>query len=334
MATERNAPPNEPTPLELEAYGWVVRFVSGKAGPEDVKALKEWSALSTDHAAAFDVASKVWKLADPTKRPLGIAATAVALNPSLANWPQASRIGRRAFLGGAVAASAAGVATLVARPPLGLWPSWFELAADYRTNPGEQRHIALADSVLVDLNTRTSIALRPQGEDRNCIELIGGEAIVTAAPTLGRSVTVLAGGARIVAANARFNVRHAPALVRVTCLEGEVQIDRRGARLSLLPNRQVAYSNEGIAVPIVIDPDVVTAWKDGIVIFDSTPITEVVAEVNRYRPGSVILTNASLGRERFNARFRISNIDRVIGQIEQVFGVRATALPGGIVLLG
>ena len=63
-------------------------------------------------------------------------------------------------------------------------------------------------------------------------------------------------------------------------------------------------------------------------------LSEVVAEVNRYRRGSVILTNATLGRERLNARFKIANIDRVISQIEQVFGARTRALPGGIILLG
>ncbi len=62
--------------------------------------------------------------------------------------------------------------------------------------------------------------------------------------------------------------------------------------------------------------------------------SDVVAEVNRYRHGKVILTNAALGRERFNARFRIENIDRVVDQIAVVFGVKAKTLLGGITLLG
>lgn len=85
---------------------------------------------------------------------------------------------------------------------------------------------------------------------------------------------------------------------------------------------------------MVADPAFVTAWQGGIVIFHSTPVAEVIAEVNRYRSGKIILTNDALGRERFSARFRIENIERVIGQIEQIFGARATALPGRIVLLG
>ena len=63
-------------------------------------------------------------------------------------------------------------------------------------------------------------------------------------------------------------------------------------------------------------------------------LTEAIAEINRYRPGRIILTNAALGARIFNARFRIENIDGVVGQIQQVFGASATSLPGGIVLLG
>jgi transmembrane sensor len=83
-----------------------------------------------------------------------------------------------------------------------------------------------------------------------------------------------------------------------------------------------------------IDPAVVTAWKDGVLVFHETRLSEAIAEINRYRPGRIILTNAALGHRLFNARFRIKDVDGVTAQIQQVFGASATALPGGIVLLG
>ena len=68
--------------------------------------------------------------------------------------------------------------------------------------------------------------------------------------------------------------------------------------------------------------------------FHGTPLSEAVEEINRYRPGRIIVTNAALGRRLFNARFLIANVDGVVGQIQQVFGATITNLPGGIVLLG
>jgi transmembrane sensor len=145
---------------------------------------------------------------------------------------------------------------------------------------------------------------------------------------------VIAADGRTIATDARFNVRYDDRGVCVTCLQGRVQVERQAAVSPLLAGQQVMYSERGVGAPVIIDSTAVTAWKDGVVIFDATPIAEVVAEVNRYRRGRIILVNATLGRERLNARFRIENIDRVVGQIEQVFGARATILPGGITLLG
>src|SRR5262249_18298289 len=145
-------------------------------------------------------------------------------------------------------------------------------------------------------------------------------------------VTVLAADGRAVAADARFNLRFGdPRSVCVTCLDGQVQVKRLGAILQLQAGQQVVYSDQGIGSVVAIDPAAITAWQQGLVIFRSTPLTEVVAEINRYRPGRVILTSAALGRQQLNARFRIEDIDRVVGQIEQVFGAHATTLPGGIV---
>ena len=335
MSVERNDLPITPTPLEHEAYGWVVRFVSGDAGPAEIEALKQWSARSPAHAEAFDQASKVWKALDPARRKL-LAETAPVVDVDARQRSAVSarsRLGRRAFLGGAMAASVAGAAWLVARPPLGLWPSWSELAADYRTGTGEQRQIALGNSVLVDMNTQTSITLRTSGENAGLIELIGGEAMVSAAK-IALPFTVIAADARIVASRARFNVRYDGRSVCVSCLEGEVQVERLMRVLQLPAGRQIISSAQGIDTPVAVDPMIVTAWKDGVVIFEGTPIVDVIAEVNRYRREKIILTNAVLGRERLNARFRIENIGRVVNQIEQVFGARARTLPGGITLLG
>jgi transmembrane sensor len=335
MTAGRNELPIDPTPLEHEAYGWVVRFISGGAGPNDLKALKEWSARSPAHAAAFDQASRTWAAVGPARQSLSATNTSVIrlVGTKKASVSARSKMARRAFLGGALAASAAGAAFMVARPPLELWPSWAELAADYRTAAGEQRQIMLADSVSIDMNTRTSIALRSSEDKPGRIELIAGEAMVSMSGT-SSAVTVLAADGRIIATNARFNVRYGDRDVYVTCLEGNIQVERQVAVLPLPAGRQVVYSAQGIGVPITIDSATVMAWKDGVVIFDATPISDVIAEVNRYRRGRIVLTNSGLGRERLNARFRIENIDRVVSQIEQVFGARATTLPGGITLLG
>jgi transmembrane sensor len=324
-----------PQALQREAYDWVARFAAGDARPADLAAFRQWAARSPAHAAAFARASLFWKVSGAAGQELlaeDIAMQDAGRQPFMA---RPARMGRRALLGGALAASAAGVAAMVIRPPLGLWPSWSEFRADYRTEPGAQRQIALADHVSIELNTRTSIALRSIEGQADRIELIAGElAVATVAGTMGPVVVAARNGQTMSTAGTRFNVLYEDDVVCVTCVEGVVQVTQGASSVRLPAGRQMTYSDQGLGPAVAIDPAVVTAWQSGIVIFQSTPVSQVVAEINRYRPGRVILTNPELGGGLFNARVEIGRIDRVIGQIAEVFGAQVTSLPGGIVLLG
>ena len=240
---------------------------------------------------------------------------------------------RRAFIGGTLAASAVAASYLAVQPPLGLWPSLSELTADYRTGIGEQRSIALAGGPSVELNTRTSIAFQAATEGPARIELIAGEAAIATRPDLQRTVEVIAAGGRAAASEAVFNMRCEGSTVVTTCVTGAIKVSHRGGSAELRSRQQIVYSPTGLGPVTAIDPAVVTAWKDGVLVFHSTPLIEAVAEINRYRSGRIILTNSALGRRLFNARFRIENVDAVVAQIQQVFGANVTALPGGIVLL-
>jgi transmembrane sensor len=316
--------------LEREAYDWVVRFAGGNAHPADIDALRRWAARSPAHAAAFDQASLLWKAAGPAGQELSAE---IAHEPRVISLVR-PRINRRAVFGGALAASAA-AAMIVARPPLGLWPSWSELDADYRTEPGTQRRIALSDHVSIELNTRTSIAVRSMGEQAEGVELIAGEAAIKVVSDTAKPFILMADNGRMTSmADARFNVRCEKQAVWVTCIEGTIQVEHGDTTLLLSAGRQVRYSDQGLTQAVPIDPALVTAWQNGVVIFQSTPVAQVIDEINRYRPGRVVLTDAVLGRRLFNARLKIENIDRVTGQIAELFGARETQLPGGIVLLG
>jgi transmembrane sensor len=224
---------------------------------------------------------------------------------------------------------------MLAHPPLRLWPSWSELRADYRTEPGDQRWITLANQVSIELNTRTSVAVRSAEGQVQGIELISGEAaIATGQEAATRFVAVAGNGRAIGAAGARFNLLNEDQAVCVTCIEGQVGVEHGGLARALRGGQQVRYSDGSMSETAFIDPAVVTAWQNGIVIFQSTPVSQVIAEVNRYRSGRVILVNKTLGGRLFNARLRIENIDRVINQIAEVFDARVTKFPAGVVLLG
>jgi transmembrane sensor len=318
----------EQTELEREAFARLRHLMSGNATVADVEDTTRWRRQSEAHADAFAFAHRLWDR-------LGTAGRNVLERRGeqpLTNSPPVvrRRLTRRTMLGGAVAASAAYV---IIRPPLDLWPSFSELTADYRTATGEQRRIALTEGASIQLNTQTSIALRRAGDQNDLIELINGEAAVTMAQQLTRPLVVIAGDGRISAENASFNVRYDGRTSCVTCLAGTVRVERQDAATRLEAHHQVTYADRGLETPAVVDPAVVTAWQSGLLVFRETPLSEVVAEINRYRPGKIMLLNTNLGRRPVNARFRVGNVDEIMSLAQQIFGAKVTSLPGGIVLL-
>ncbi|MEW6436322.1 MAG: FecR domain-containing protein [Pseudomonadota bacterium] len=317
--------------LRREALGWVQHLTSGQVTRADADALKIWLQQSSDHEAAFAEASGLWKNIGPAGDNLRRRGQAPA---ELVSKPR--MIDRRAlFAGGLAVAGAAGVYAIV-RPPFGLWPSWAEFTADYRTGTGEQRNLAL-DQVTIRLNTQTSLSVRPPVGQSDQIRLIAGEASFTTASNSARSLVVLAAEGRVIAQNARFDVRHTGtndgSSICVTCLAGGVRVEQHGEIAILGPGQQLNYTNARFGSALVVDPATATAWQQGVLIFRFTPLAEVIDEINRYRPGRVILLNDALGRSPVSGRFRIDHMDEIFAQLGEAFGAKVRSLPGGIVLL-
>lgn len=336
MTDHSKEPTAEQDALKREARDWVMRLTSGEATAEDAEALKRWRKTSREHRRAFAEANLLWDKMRPAAVESAVR-NPIALHTDSRDFRLGRPLARRAFLGGAATAAAAAAVYAVVRPPLDLWPSLAEVAADYRTGTGQQRQLADIHNVSVKLNTRTSVALLPAdgaADTADHIELIAGEAVVATPPQNARPIIVVAAHGRTIATNARFNVRLDDAGVCVTCLEGQTRVEYLGQAATIQPGEQVVYTAHALGSVTVIDPDVVAAWERGLLVFRNDPLARVIDEVNRYRPGRIILTNEELGRRPVLATFRIDRIDEVLPRLETVFGVRIRTLPGGIVLVG
>jgi transmembrane sensor len=320
-------PTDDLEPLAREAHDWIARFLSGDATDADLESVQHWCAQSPAHAQAMTDASRMWDELGPAGRIFQ------GEKPPVRAAKHVKLVTRRhAILGGALAASAAGITALAIRPPFGLWPSLPSLTADYRTATGEQRQVTLADGLIVAMNTQTSIIRRPTADHSTQIELISGEAAIEAISAAG-TLKVIAAAGRVVSADAAFNLRHDQDAVCVTCVKGTVRVEYGSTVVPLGPGQDIVYSSRGIGTQGNADPEVITAWQKGLLIFRETPVVQAIAEINRYRPGKVILTDRALGERLFSARFQIAHIDEVLGRIQRIFGAEVTELPGGIALL-
>jgi len=316
--------------LQREALELIMNAKSGAATARDLQCLEEWRERSAAHTEAYRKAVSIWDA-------LGAAASeaTTAEDREIIAGRSSARtyaVGRRAFLAGGFAASSAAAGLLLVQPSLGLRPFVADLMADYRTETGEQRSIALAEGVSIEMNTRTSIDHRSVAQGTS-IELISGEAAVSAECSDERPVSVLAAGGRSRSAKAKFAVRHGGGPVRVTCLEGVVLVEHEGSLATLRADQQLSYSDRGIGPITTFDPTVVAAWQRGLLIFREEPLVSVLAEVNRYWQGRIILLNADLGQRRVTARIELARVGEVIAYVRSVLGAQVRTLPGGVVLL-
>jgi transmembrane sensor len=314
--------------LRQDAIAWLSLVSSGTATQADAEALKRWCREDPAHAKAYAQAAHVWKNLGP------IAAQAPRPDAEVIARSTQPVIGRRAFLGGSLAASVAGVAYVTVHPPLGLWPSLAELTADVRTATGEQRRIDVADGIAVDLNTRSSLAFDRAAESPRIV-LINGEAVIAAGSKIDRSCVVVAGAGRIRAQDAKFDVRHDDdGRVRVVCLDGRVQVEHQAQAIVLNAREQVTYDRLGIGGMRPVDPAVITAWQQGRLVFRKEPLSHVIAEVNRYRPGRIVLMDRQLGARLIDASFQLDRLENVIIYLQQAFDAPVRRLPGAVVLVG
>jgi transmembrane sensor len=315
--------------LQEEAQAWLARLTSCEATVADLGALNVWRTQSPAHGRAFAEAALLWNLlGDATRQ-------AVARDPAR---PSSVRprtlVGRRAFIGGGLLAASAAGAAAVVHPPLGLWPSWSEFAAEYRTHKGERRQIEVADSMAIQINTQTSIDLRPAADGVVQIELIAGEVAFASQRAQTPDVVVRAGSGQVQARNAGFNMRRNGNDVSVSCVGGEVLVSCGTGTTMLRNGQQTLFNERGMSQIAAIDREVVTAWQRGLLIFRDETLSHVIDEVNRYRFGKIVLLDGKLGSRRIVANFRLDRIDDVVDFVAEVVQARVRRLPGGIVLLG
>lgn len=316
--------------LREQATAWIMLLMSGSATAADAEALRRWQRSSAANREAFAEAKMLWDTLGPASK-----AVAARTAPSGELYAQSTsargrQLTRRIILTGSLAASAAAIGYIGSNPALRLWPSIDELTADYRTGAGEQRRVAVSESISLTLNTRTSISLRGDPSVARSMELIAGEASVSAAGRAAFSVDAAGGSAT---GGARFDVRRDGTYVQVTCLDGTVEVACDGRSVTIERGKRVVYDASGLGEVAAVDISAATAWQRGQLVFRHEPFAQVIAEVNRYRPGRIVVLNAELARRDVVATFQLNQIDEVVRGLSEAFGAHARSWPGGLLFL-
>ncbi len=315
-----------PDTTSREALAWVERLKSGRMTLADRDALRRWQRQNPAHAQALAEATVLMRLVAEASE--GLTETDA---PIATAYSRPAALERRYFLGGLAAASAAAVGYLSIYPPLALWPSLTEIAAnlgaDYTTGTGERRNIEIA-RVAVEMNTQTGIAVLSQ-QPAAGVQLIHGEAAIE---TRGVPFLVKAGVGRTLARDAKLNVRYDGTSACITCEAGALRLMHPQGNVGLAAGQQIVYSSGEIGKVAPTDIAVATAWRRGMLIFHNETLSYVVAQVNRYRKGRIVILKDSLAQQRVYANFHLDKVDTIVDQVQHFSHAQAFSV-GDVVFL-
>jgi transmembrane sensor len=204
--------------------------------------------------------------------------------------------------------------------------------ADFSTGTGEVKIVTLEDGSRVQLNADTAIAKDFSGGRRR-LTLIKGEAWFEVASDPPRPFIVEAEGGATTALGTSFDIATETARTDVTVTAHRVAVENAGARQSVNEGQQTAYG-PGLSVlaPYAVDPDGVTAWRRGKLIFQDRPLGEVIKALNHYHHGFFWAAPSIRGR-RVTGVFSTAKPVDAIRAIELSLGLRATYLGDYLVLL-
>lgn len=311
--------PTEPTPDDVfeDACAWFARLASDAVDAAERERFALWLSAGPTHAQAWAEAQALFAaLEQPAKN----------LRRQQA---KASAAPRRRFFRPTPALACLLLFALAWQP--GLWQDW---RSDFHTATGKQLRVTLADGSKLLLNTDTAVAVDMQGEVRR-VELLRGEAFFEVAHAQ-RPFWVEAGLARARAVGTAFSVGIEDGQVEVEVAEGRVETSSvaDAKPVAVNPGEAASYQGGRFLQLRSIDLNRELAWRKGQMVFVQTPLAEVVAQINRYRPGHLLIADPALRGRTLTAVFSLDRIDDAVAALEQSLKIRARRFTPYLILLG
>lgn len=311
-----------------EAAEWFARLNQRKVSTEDVKGFSAWR-RDPANARAFERVQSMWDAAATLGQTQEIADLRAAAKERGRNGPSRSHPRLTGLIKPLGAAGAVALA-------LGLvgWVWQAQQPTVYATAVGEQRVIRLDDGSRITLDTASEVAVRYTG-DRRGIVLRAGQAQFDVEADVSRPFVVSAGQTQVTAPGTRFDVRRFGEGARVVLAEGRVSVadsappDRRW---SLTPGQQVVTTAPRPEV-VPIDLPAATSWTTGRLIFDNTPISVAVAEVNRYSKTPMELDDPSIASIRVSGAFDAGDVDGFVAALQDLYPLQASRSSNGRTVL-
>ncbi|PTQ79586.1 FecR family protein [Nitrosospira multiformis] len=293
---------------DAKARHWFACQQSRALSAEERLALAEWLAASPHHYAAWGRVERDWQSLECFRGGLsGELAKARRQRP----WYRNAVYFRRAL-----------AALVLAILPL-LHYGWTGTTQSWQTTVGERRHIVLADSAQLDLDTATRITVT-QSWFKRLIELQEGEIYLDVAPDW-RPLVVMTADTRIRDVGTRFSVRNTAGKLIVQVAEGAVEVTHQEGNL-LLRSGEMATRLAVNQWQLAKLQGEIANWRQGVLVFNRHPLPDVLQELARYHLVQFELTDSDLAKKQISGRFRLDELNTTLCIIAETLNLQVEHL--------
>lgn len=206
----------------------------------------------------------------------------------------------------------------------------------YATRLGEIRTVKLSDGSKLTIDTDTLITI-DFGQTARHLRLEHGRARFEVAHE-ARPFVVDAGDVEVIARGTVFDVSYLEGRrVKVQLFHGAVDVTRRtptgeSSIIRLQPGNGVLYDGSAGSQLSPASADRPEDWPSGIVEFRKTPLSEVIAQMNRYAVAKIRLAEPRLGDIEVSGLFRINDPVTLTEHLAELLGLHVERTSGEIIL--
>jgi|GEM_PF-386327 len=207
--------------------------------------------------------------------------------------------------------------------------------ADYRTAYGDLQTITLSDGTVMTLNSGSAVAL-DFSEKTRTIRLLKGEAFFDVTRNAARPFRVSSGLGEVTVLGTAFAVRTGDVLDRVILEHGRLAVRshaKPNENALLTSGDMITVSETSLSAKKAADLKQLLAWRRGRVIFSSIPLSQALAEFERYTDKSIFLLSPDKADLAVSGNYRIDDMNAALTILAEATGLTATTLPGGLVFL-
>jgi transmembrane sensor len=185
---------------------------------------------------------------------------------------------------------------------------------------GQKAKIVLPDSSYVWLNSGSSLKYRGSFNIKEREVFLKGEAFFDVKHNKSKGFRVKTGILDVNVYGTAFNVKNYDndTHQEITVAEGKVGVSGRGKEIrQLMPGEQALLNKKSNKFTFAkTDPEIVSSWKNNELIFDNTPLTEVIKYMERWYGVNITIGSEMKGKHNYTFKIKTESLTEMLEKMK------------------